>query len=105
MRNIKPSTSSGYLVSRFTHDTSCGSTEVPWLLWSNPGQKINLTLFDFGLAPSSINGSYSSSPHCHVYAIIKEINTGQSVTICGRESRIKNVYVSTSNSVEVRIML
>ena len=41
---------------------------------------------------------------CIIYAIIEEESAGTTQTICGGYSRIKHVYTSTSNSLEIRIV-
>ena len=40
---------SGYLASIVTLDTGCGSRECPWLLNALEGQRINISIYDFGL--------------------------------------------------------
>ena len=39
----------GYLASSITYQTTCGGSERPWFLEAQPGQKINLTLYDFSV--------------------------------------------------------
>jgi len=40
--------STGYLSSYVTDQTGCGSVDSPWRIRAQPGQKINISLFDFG---------------------------------------------------------
>ena len=70
---VKPTATSGHLSSLVTETTRCGSAETPWLLTAQPGQKINITLWDFSLGGFVENGTitFPSKQHCHVYAIIK----------------------------------
>ena len=49
----------GYIASVFTEETSCGSQQSPWVITAGQGQKINITLYDFGL--SSVMNMSSSS--------------------------------------------
>ncbi len=49
----------GYIASVFTEETGCGSHQSPWIIVGRPGQKINITLYDFGL--SSVMNMSSSS--------------------------------------------
>ncbi len=103
----RPMATSGYLGSVVTEETGCGSAETPWLLRVSPGQRINITLYDFGRSRYLGNGTTPHKPmtqHCHVYAILKEEDASRSVTICGGEERVKAIYLSTSNTVEVRII-
>ncbi len=93
----------GYIASIVTEETGCGTTDTPWLIEAKPGQKINLTLYDFGMNNIAKSGG-DTSPHCHVYMILKERQLGKSVTICGGKSRIKNIFFSASHKVEVRVL-
>ena len=55
MDYARVTSSSGLLASVVTMESGCGSAETPWLLSVPKGQRINLTLYDFGRAPSSLN--------------------------------------------------
>ena len=39
----------GVLGSVTTEETGCGNTENPWVIQLQPGQRINITLMDFGI--------------------------------------------------------
>lgn len=41
------SSSHGVLLSRTTYETGCGSISSPWLLRADPGQKFNISLWNF----------------------------------------------------------
>lgn len=41
---------------------------------------------------------------CRVYAVLKEEATRKSVTICGGKGRYVDIYTTTGNSLEVRIL-
>lgn len=52
--------SSGFLASVMTEETGLGSSDCPWIIETQPGQRINLTLHNFAaVSPSS---SSSSAP-------------------------------------------
>ena len=96
---------SGYLASVTAHETGCGSADAPWVIEVPAGQKINITLFDFGMVAdnqSHVDGG--GSRVCRVYATIREEQGGRSVTVCGGESRIRTVYLSLKHKVEVRLI-
>ncbi len=38
----------GYIASVITEETGVGSADCPWQIRAKPGQKINVTLYDFG---------------------------------------------------------
>ena len=96
-------TPSGYLASVITEKTQCGATDRPWLLDAAPGQQINFTLYNFG-AVAARKTSVATETHCRVYAIIKDVDDGKSVTVCAGTKRIRMVYVSSSHVVEVRLL-
>ena len=62
---------SGLIASTVTEETGCGTTDRPWLIDARPGQKVNFTLFDFGIARPNASLKDMRNPHCHVYIIIK----------------------------------
>ena len=46
---------SGYLASVETLDTGCGNRDCPWLLEALEGQRINISIYDFGLCKYSLS--------------------------------------------------
>lgn len=87
----------GHLASVITEETNQGSTDCPWMLKADKGQRINITLIDFGILTNM-------EDICHAYAIIREKDPTRTSTICGRKQRISHEYLSTSNAVEIRIL-
>lgn len=102
---IKAQGLSGYISSLVTSDTGCGSAECPWRIAVEPGQRIRVTLHDYG-SPSSGTSIASSSPTlCTVYAVLKEGNPPKSMTVCGGTPvRHREVHISQTNILEVRIL-
>ena len=39
----------GYLANSVTLDTGCSSGDCPWLLHALEGQRINISIYDFGI--------------------------------------------------------
>ena len=37
-----------------TEETGCGNTENPWMIELKPGQKINITMMDYGLGADNL---------------------------------------------------
>ena len=95
---------SGYIGSVVTEESGCGTTETPWKVHAKPGQRINFTLLDFATANNTGGELGRGASHCHVYVILKESAAGRSVTVCGGQERDKQIFTSTSNSVEVRVL-
>ena len=46
---VKVKATEGYLSNAVTMDTQCGSVTSPWILEGLPGQRINITLWDFNV--------------------------------------------------------
>ncbi len=47
-------TNHGFLSSWVTQQTQCGNVDYPWLIQVPEGQRINLTLYDFGGTHSKV---------------------------------------------------
>ena len=90
---------SGYL-SSWQAEQGVGTKQCPWLIQVAPGQKINITLHDFGLGIRSEQTGHSSHV-CIRYAYIGE---ERSTTICAGNQRTKTVYVSETNTVKVEMI-
>jgi hypothetical protein len=93
----------GWLASKISEDTTCGSTNTPWVLKTQPGQTINITLHDYALR-SAVSSQPAAPGHCQVYAIIKENASGRSKTICGGLLRTSHVFSTSLNEIEIRMM-
>ena len=52
---------SGYLAGVWAAETGCGTADAPWKVRLQPGQRINLTLFDFTVPPSTTDNRTSST--------------------------------------------
>ena len=88
-----------YIASSVTSH-KCGSITCPWRIELQPGQRVNITLFDFALAPKR-----NEQGGCFRYAIIKETGGPQRGTpVCGGRNREKHVYTSTGHLVEIQIV-
>ena len=93
----------GYLAS-VTAPTEGGpnANACPWRVTVNPGQRVNVTLYDFNLVLPS--DERDSATVCQVYAIINERAASTDVTVCGGDRRQRMVYLSESNSIEIKVM-
>ena len=58
----------GYLSSYVTSHTLCGAQHSPWVVQGQPGQKINLTLYDFSAAGKDAQNVQAVT--CQKYATI-----------------------------------
>ena len=97
----------GYISSIATENVGCG-LQNPWIITALPGQKINLTLYDFSMATQNDSVSLprrTSYPmYCQQYARVEESDAARSTIICGGEQRMRNVYLSVTHTVEVHVM-
>jgi len=55
-RPVVVSGTSGYLASLTAAETGCGTSDAPWLIEVMPGQRINVTLFDFSPPDVGLRG-------------------------------------------------
>ena len=83
------------------HINSCDTSYwfSHWWSQARPGQVIQFTLHDYGVAASIREGSV-----CQAYAIIRERDASRSETVCNGKDRMREVYTSTGHVVEVRVM-
>ena len=102
--DITAATSTGYLASIVTEESGCGSLDTPWLLRALPGQTIRLRMYDFAIASRDRTQPGSIPRVCHVYAVVKERTIRASDTVCGGDQREVNMYTSTTNQIEVRMV-
>lgn len=98
----------GYLASVVSEETGCGVASSPWEVVARPGQRLTFTLYDFSRPVSSDTPLTSSglggTLQCNVYVVFKERELGRSTTVCGGgPERTREVYMSTSHAVEVRL--
>lgn len=90
---------SGYLANIVTEETRCGGDSAPWRIDAQPGQRINLTLYDF-----SHHEAARHSSSCLIYAFVKEVGSSEKISICGGGQRTKNVYISVLHSLLVFVI-
>ena len=93
-----------------------GSPRCPWIIAAPRGQKINISLVDFGMTslsappPTSSSAEYEpESPRniCLIYAKIREQGSAyHDVRVCDQDivAREKQVYVFDSTRVQVALM-
>ncbi|KAK2184060.1 hypothetical protein NP493_285g02039 [Ridgeia piscesae] len=92
---LVPAAKSGYLSSHIALDTGRGSTDCPWLIRTDPGRRVVINLIDFGYGMTErTNAPSSEYDLCTVYAIIRERDNHNGVTVCAGTVRNKTVYTS-----------
>ncbi len=96
-------TLAGTLSSSASSELDCHPQSSSWLIEGSAGQRVNLTLMDFGASPSS-DDSPSHTSQCIPYGFLLEKTLGVNQTICGGRSRERVLYTSATNSVEVVLL-
>ena len=89
---------SGALSSKVADTTGCGALPSPWSIKMAAGQKVTLTLSDYGW------GQAAGDMGCRPYAYVVEKAVGVNETICGGQERERQVYTSTSDHVLIQIL-
>ena len=94
----------GLLATHITEEYGWGGSACPWVLRVPPGQRINITLFNF--ARSGESDLLTSDPSvCYELATIHEKDhPSKTILTCGTDKRQKNVYASETNRVEIRFV-
>ncbi len=62
----------------------------------------NLTSYYISFQP--LTSSVSGPQYCRAYAIVRERDGGHSQTLCGGEQRFRNILVSKSHILEIRVI-
>lgn len=94
--NTKPS---GFLAKYTALTTGQGSVACPWHLRGQPGQRINITLWDF-----SWTSMANSSTECQAYAALQDIDGPRILTWCSRSRRVIHAYSSKGHELELHII-
>ena len=101
---VKIQTSAGFLASSVTQQTGCGSASCPWRLEALPGQRINLTLYDFSKTETERKGRfYTGDPTCTLYASVTDRVADSSHRVCRGKQRVRHLLLANSHSLEVTI--
>ena len=89
---------SGALSSEVADTTGCGAVPSPWSIRMAAGQKVTLTLSDYGW------GQAAGDMGCRPYAYVVEKAVGVNETICGGQERERQVFTSTSDHVLIQML-
>ncbi len=87
----------GVFSSAISVASGCGSVTSPWSVKMAAGQKLSLTLIDYGW------GQQLGDSRCRPLAYITENVKGINKTVCGGNERERHVYTSTTNHVVVQV--
>ena len=97
---VDVSSSSVTLASYLTQKTGCGTHRAPWRVEAEPGQRINITMLDFGWKSEGFHSTLGTHK-CSAYGYILEPSLSTNRTICGGTLRERHAYLSSSSSVDI----
>ncbi|ELT97287.1 hypothetical protein CAPTEDRAFT_199346 [Capitella teleta] len=103
-RVVKLTDQNGVLASAVTMETECGSPKAPYIIEARRGQTISISMLDFSYYERAKLSPAETKPTCEALAVIKESSDQHSKTICGSNTRQRDVYNSSSNRVQITIM-
>ena len=92
------STADPFIFSR--SGESHGSGSCPWIVEVLPGQRINLTVYNFPVAVDGIPDVVSA---CALRITIGDRNRTTTVSLCNDGLRHKRLYISDGNKISVHI--
>ncbi len=92
----------GTLSSSVTDETNCGSPQSPWVIEGAPGQRIDLSVVNFGWTASSNNRSTGGA--CQLFGHIIERSLNINRSLCGGSTRESHLYTSMSNVIEIHVL-
>lgn len=97
--------SEGMISSISAYNNRRGSRICPWIIEADPGQKINVSIMDFGLFENDGPSMGGNSVVCHKYAmLIDGGGTQPPKTVCSSYPRERNAYISHTNILEIRFV-
>ncbi|KAK2147095.1 hypothetical protein LSH36_570g03021 [Paralvinella palmiformis] len=103
-RQARLTLAQGYIASWITKQyDGCGSASCPWLIEVQPGQKINITLYDFSDKSKPITNTWIPNT-CNRFGVIKETAAPTDKPICKGQKRERHLYTSVSNSLEIHVV-
>ena len=98
------STHPGFISNTVSTAKGVGTITCPWKIKLAPGQRINLTLYDFS-QPTFRASDIEAYGICYQYGIITEKNAVmRNKRICGGNQRLRSIYESRSNMIEIRMV-
>lgn len=102
---------SGYIASTVTKLLGgLGSVNCPWVVRAQPGQRISLSLLNLFRSEDSFNllpgfeDSLGRPDVCYEFASLRDGGQVKSLTSCGGEDRVSNVYLSRSNEIKIQFV-
>ena len=122
-RAIKSTAMSGYITSTLAEERGPGSSQCPWTIEAQSGQRINITLYSFAqVASDTVNRRHEDGQGerrrqgerrpgygplrpdvCFEIAVLTDGDVRKPVTVCGDESRQVPLLWSEHNVVSIEM--
>ena len=93
----------GFISSRITAQTVCARASLPWVVHAEPGQRINVTLYDFSLSDRGDIGRGTRFRPCDDFGTLSEGASSELISICGGHRRVSHVHTSAGHVLTIRI--
>ena len=89
----------GFLSASAVTESQVDSSGCPWVISASQGQRINVTLLEFGSG-----GSVEPGVEClRRYAIVTDISEHKDHNICASNKRLSHAFTSKGSTIEIRI--
>ena len=99
----------GHIASMITEETGYGSAGCPWKIRVLPGQRINLTVFDFNrpwpFTNSQTFARSDTAEGCPISAVIDDESETKHIQLCDAGDRQRHLYLSSSNELSVHFAI
>ena len=100
---------SGSIATLTTTETGLGTQDCPWVLQATGGQRISLSVLDFGTVYRDedkkwIHSSYSSA-NCPVHLVMVDGTARSRTPLCGGGNRQRHLLDSKENRVEIHVTM
>nr|UCK81589.1 Gal-binding and CUB domains containing protein 1 [Arenicola marina] len=99
--HVELTAAQGTLASHVTDDTGCGRLSTPWVLRTSPGQRVQISITDFGWTDDS---QALTQPKCQRYGYISEPGLSVNQTLCGGLNRQRQIHLSSANNVIIQLI-
>lgn len=102
-RPLQITGSHGFISSAIADETGFGTVMCPWLIMAQPGQQLQLTLYNF-VPPTPPSKDANTGRFCDKYVAVKEDNDVRNISSCVGDARDKVIFTSDSNVVELGVL-
>lgn len=92
-----------------TADTGLGTLDCPWVVKASIGQRLQLSVFDFGKVVRDESGKWIQSNYnshnCPVHLVLHDGSAISEMPLCGGGNRERHLVTSKENSVKIYLIM